>query len=169
MQRVVVVYPQPMDEKALLDYADAIFQRERMLDSYEVAAKMVTKGFFKKRTELVMEGDVEQALRSLKGHAENQNVPFVADDIERTNRVPEYEARMQQDPAFQAAVRRAYAMQLLSSRSNFNVRYMPPEFEPEVEAAMQNEALMRNPFVPLVERRPQLQEAFISRQGSSVG
>ena len=37
------------------------------------------------------------------------------------------EARMQQDPEFQKAVRRAYAMQLLSSRSNFNVRYMPPE------------------------------------------
>ena len=164
------MYPPLMDETAILDYAAAVFQRERMLDSYEVAAKTVTKGFFKKRTEVVMEGDPAQALRMLKGYAETQKVPYVPDDIERTNRVPEHEARMQQDPEFLKAVRRAYAMQLLSSRSNFNVRFMHPEFEPQVEAAMQDEALMRNPFVPLVERRPQLQEAFISgKGGSSVG
>ena len=117
-----------------------------------------------------MEGGPAQALRMLKGYAETQKVPYVPDDIERTNRVPEHEARMQQDPEFLKAVRRAYVMQLLGSRSNFNPRFMPPEFEPQVEAAMQDEALMRNPFVPLVERRPQLQEAFIrGKGGSSVG
>ena len=94
------MYPPLMDETAILDYAAAVFQRERMLDSYEVAAKTVTKGFFKKRTEVVMEGDPAQALRMLKGYAETQKVPYVPDDIERTNRVPEHEARMQQDPEF---------------------------------------------------------------------
>jgi hypothetical protein len=140
-----------------------------MLDSYDVVAKVVTKGFFKKRTEIVVEGDVEQALSMLEGYAETQKVPFVAGDIERTNRVPEYEARMQQDPEFKKAVRRAYAMELLSSRSNFNPRYMPPEYEPQVEAAMQNELLMSNPFVPLVERRPKVQDAFVGGSGLSVG
>lgn len=157
-----------MDETALLDYANVIFQRERMLDSYDVAAKVVTKGFFKKTTEVVLEGDVAQALTRLAGYAEDQKVPFVAGDIERTNRVPEHESRMQQDPAFRSAVRRAYAMELLGSRSNFNPRYMPPEYEPQVQAAMQNELLMNNPFVPLVQRQPKVQEAFIDSGGVSV-
>lgn len=157
-----------MDEHALLDYAYVIFQRERILDSYDVVAKVVTKGFFKKKTEIVVEGDVAQALRFLAEYAKDQKVPFVAGDIERTNRVPEHEARMQQDPAFRQAVRRAYAMELLSSRSNFNARYMPPEYEPQVAAAMQNELLMSNPFVPLVERRPKVQETFVSGGGVSV-
>lgn len=158
-----------MDEKELLDYAGVIFQRERILDSYDVLARAVTKGFFKKRTEIVIEGDVEQALRMLAGYAETQKVPFVAGDIERTNRVAEHEVRMQQDPQFKSAVRRAYAMELLSSRSNFNPRYMPPEYEPQVQAAMQNEVLMNNPFVPLLERRPKVQEAFLGGSGLSVG
>ncbi|MCA9623821.1 MAG: hypothetical protein KC731_32585 [Myxococcales bacterium] len=158
-----------MDEKAFLDYAGVIFQRERLLDSYDVVARVVTRGFFKKRTEVVLEGDVEQALRMLEGYAQSQKVPFVAGDIERTNRVPEHEARMQQDPAFRQAVRRAYAMDLLGSRSNFNPRYMPPEYEPQVQAAMQNELLKSNPFVPLVERRPKVQEAFLGGSALSVG
>lgn len=142
---------------SLEKYADVIFQRERILDMDSVVIKQVKRGWFKGHIETVIEGDLESAWSSLKAYAETQKVPFVAGDLERTNRVPELEQLLQVEPLARREFRRAYA-EILARHATGGSPHAPmtPAEEAIARALMRNEDYMGNPFLPVAQRKPGL-------------
>ena len=157
-------------ELDLRGYAYAIFQRERVLDNEGIVARQISKGFFRKRLETEIQGNLEEAWSSLKGYAETSRVPFVAGDLDATNRVPDLERQIRESPEARAAFRQAYAFELVHHQfgTSTHAPLTPPQ-EQRLAELLRDEALMNNPFVPVSERRPGMVRSLAKRAGLSVG
>jgi hypothetical protein len=150
-------------------YAGSIFQRERTLDLYRIRIKQLYKGSLNKRVQTLIEGDLEMAWSSLQGYAKHYGVPFVRGDWDRSNRVPECEAWLAQDPTAWADFRHAYAAAIVRYFTHSSALVpLSGVSQQKVADLARDEVYMNNPFQPIVQRIPGLIERLdLQRVGIS--
>jgi hypothetical protein len=86
-----------------------------------------------------IQGWIEHVVGTFEEQARNYGLPFIRDDIERSNRSPEWDQRIAQDPNVRAYFRRAYAA--TCARHMFGVsRHM--DLTPNVQATGQPERVI---------------------------
>jgi hypothetical protein len=151
-----VLSPPRMGTTTLEDYAEAMALRESILDAAGV----------RRRVDVVT-GDLGTAWSRLREHALRFGTPFREGDIERTNRIEDWDRLILSDAATQDAWRRAFPRALV------RVCALDPDDAAGRSAAAhleQQPSLLWNAFVPLHMRRPglTLEIRELARRASSA-
>ena len=137
-----VLSPPRIGTMTLEAYAEAVAVRERIFDEAGI----------RRRVDVVV-GDLGEAWKKLREHAARFGTPVREGDIERTNRISDWDQLILNDAATQDAWRAAYPRAVVRACS------IDPEDDAGRSAAAhleQQPSLLWNAFVPLHMRRPGL-------------
>src|SRR5262245_9609113 len=131
-------------------YADALHDREQILDRCEIAYEGSEIG-----GRIV--GDLGRAWKLLATHARLHQLPFRPESLDLTNRDHGWESRMASDPLLQAKFRRAYAVQLVRGGIRlYSTNGVALDQSTKIDELVRDDARMRNPLLFVSARIPGL-------------